>query len=105
MRPDTGLLDAFPDQVGASTTRRGSSAVSQLVAGDGEGPLLRGAVPVGIGAGLDVERECLVLFVHGVLAEMAEAAGDNGLILFRGPLGAIVRGERSEERRVGNECG
>src|SRR5439155_13159198 len=61
MRPDTGLLDAFPDQVGASTTRRGSSAVSQLVAGDGEGPLLRGAVPIGIGAGLDVERECLVL--------------------------------------------
>src|SRR6266852_4662480 len=88
-----GLLDALPDQFDASTRRSGGNAILQLVAGDGEGPFLGGAVPVGIGAGLDVERESLVLLVHGVLAEMRDAARDDGLIFFRRSLGAVVRSE------------
>src|SRR5205809_7613144 len=90
---DRGLLDALPDQFDASTCRSGGNAVLQLIAGDGEGPFLGGAVPGGIGAGLDVERESLVLLVHGVLAEMRDAARDDGLIFFRASLGAVVRSD------------
>src|SRR3989475_11329798 len=89
--PGLGLLGALPDQFAASARRAGGNAVLQLIAGNAEGPSLGGAIPVGIGAGLDVESERLVLFVHGVLAEMRDASRDDGLILFRGSFGAIVR--------------
>src|SRR2546426_2967862 len=81
-----GLLGVLPDQFDASTRRAGGSAVLQLIAGNREGPFLGGAIPVGIGAGLDVESESLVLLVHGVLAKMRDAARDDGLILVRGSL-------------------
>src|SRR6266571_280115 len=90
---DRGLLDALPDQFDASTCRSGGNAVLQLIAGDREGSFLGGAIPVGIGAGLYVKRENLVLLVHGVLAEMRDGASDDGLIFFCGALGAIVGGE------------
>lgn len=88
--PWTGLLDALPDHFDAPTPRGGGNAVLQLIAGDGEGPFLGGAIPVGIGAGLVVESESLVLLVHGVLAEMREAARNDRLIFFRGSLGTVA---------------
>src|SRR2546427_1796450 len=57
--PGTGLLGVLPGQFDASTRRAGGSAVLQLIAGNREGPFLGGAIPVGIGAGLDVESESL----------------------------------------------
>src|SRR5207302_11302103 len=91
--PGLGVLSALPDRFAASARRAGGNAVLQLIAGNAGGPSLGGAIPVGIGAGLDVESESLVLLVHGVLAEMRDAARDDGLILFRGSFGAVVRGE------------
>src|SRR6266571_7511219 len=92
-RCSRGLLDALPDQVGASTARGGGIGVPQLFAEDREGPLLGCAVPVGISAGLDVEREGLVLLVHRIPADVADHAADDRLVLVRGSLLPIAGGE------------
>src|SRR5437867_354265 len=92
-RGPRGLLDALPDQIGASTARSSGIGVLQLVAGDREGPLLGCPVPVRIGAGLDVEREGLVLLVHRIPADVADHAADDRLILVRGSFLAIAGGE------------
>src|SRR5260221_13020234 len=88
---DLGLLDALPHQFGGSADGCGGNGVFELVSGNYERTFLRSAVPIGVGAGFDVEDDGLVL--HFVFAEVGDAARDDGLVFLRAALVAVVRGK------------
>src|SRR4029453_5117325 len=87
------LLNALPHHVGHTTGRGGGNVVSQLVTRNCKTPLLGHTIPVRIGGILDLEGERLVRLVYDNLAEVGDAALDDGLVFFSGALVAAVGGK------------
>lgn len=93
------LIGPSPDQFDASPGRTGCITVLEFVARDAEGALLQAAVPVGIGARLDLEADVLV--VHRVPAEMGTLPATTAWISSGVPLTrlAAAKGGRASRER------
>src|SRR6516164_2822852 len=77
---------ALPPAEEAGVTKVSTSSVSTAI-----GRVWVSAVPIRVGAGVEVQRQHLLVFIERVASEKADHAQNRGLVFVGGPFELVVR--------------